>query len=40
VKARAAGFDHHLIKPLDYKNLERLLAVQPERLLATQRVLS
>jgi CheY-like chemotaxis protein len=40
VKARAAGFDHHLIKPLDYESLERLLAAQPERELATLPVLN
>jgi CheY-like chemotaxis protein len=39
-KARAAGFDHHLIKLLNYESLERLLATQPERSLAAQPALN
>ena len=30
-RAREAGFDHHLTKPVDYGELQRLLANMPER---------
>jgi CheY-like chemotaxis protein len=30
-KAREAGFDHHLTKPIDPSALEQLMAVPPEQ---------
>jgi len=39
-RAHAAGFDHHLLKPVDIKTLDRLLAGGNTRELVTPRVLS
>lgn len=39
-RAHDAGFDHHLLKPVDIKTLDRLLAGENTRELVTPRVLS
>lgn len=39
-RAHAAGFDHHLLKPVDMRTLDRLLAGADTRELASPRVLS
>jgi CheY-like chemotaxis protein len=30
-RSRDAGFDHHLVKPADFDDVERILAAVPER---------
>jgi hypothetical protein len=32
VQARSAGFDHHLVKPLDFQRLREILALRSQPL--------